>query len=357
MPFENVLCNPEWWKSFFAKDRFSYDEIPDLSGKVCIVTGGTGGLGYATVVALAAHGAHVFLACRNRVKAEEAIERAQTDILQLQFDFPNAMYPLQKGSEQPYEKNYSGVAGGPKLEFLELNLADMSKAHFAAKDFLSRGLPLHILVNSAGIMMEEHDMSTDGYEHHFAINHLGHFVFTNALLDRMRESQPARIVIMSSMAHEIPPSDKPIDFPHLRTSPPIQNEVLLYAQSRIANVLYARALARRLRHDQIYVNVAHPGCTDQQVQKKIRASDSRCFKHFSKLWLRIAYPVRRGALTALFLATSAKVEEEDGGKGIRGRYFTPIAYELTANPVTDDVDLQEKLWAYSEKAAQGNSKI
>ncbi|KAF9027686.1 hypothetical protein CPC16_005035 [Podila verticillata] len=355
MPFENVLRNPEWWKSFFAKDRFSYDEIPDLSGKVCIVTGGTGGLGYATVVALAAHGAHVFLACRNRVKAEEAIERAQADILQLQFDFPNASYPPQKGFEQPYER-YSRT--GPRVEFLELDLADMSKAHFAAKDFLSRGLPLHILVNSAGVMLQEHDMSTDGYEHHFAINHLGHFVFTNALLDRMRESQPARIVIMSSMAHEIPASPKPIDFSNLRTSPPVQSHVLLYAQSRLANVLYARALARRVRHDRIFVNAAHPGCTDQQVLKRMRASDSTCFNHFSKLWLRIAYPVRRGALTALFLATSPKVEEEGvDGRGIRGRYFTPIAYELQANLVTDDVDLQEKLWAYSEKAAQNNSKI
>src|SRR5690554_2073901 len=120
MPFRNVLSNPEFWKTFSIGNQYSYDNIPDLTEKVAIVTGATGGLGYATVVALAAHGAHVFLACRNRVKAEEAIERARADILQFQFDYPNAKHTKQFDFDVEDEKQQH-----PKLEFLELELGEI----------------------------------------------------------------------------------------------------------------------------------------------------------------------------------------------------------------------------------------
>ncbi|KAF9345582.1 hypothetical protein BGX26_002974 [Mortierella sp. AD094] len=343
MPFNNVISNPEFWKTFVNGPKYSYDDIPDLTGQVAIVTGATGGLGYATVVALAAHGAHVFLACRNRVKAEGAMERAQADILQLQFDFPNAKHT----SRFDYEK------GGPKLEFLELELGDMRKARAAANEFLSRDLPLNILVNNGGIFNKEFDLTEDGYENHFGINHLGHFVFTTTLLERIRESAPARIVILSSLAHEIPPSNRAIDFKNLHE--PEKKQPLMavrYGQSKLANVLFGKALARRLRNDQVWVNIAHPGCVDTLIKKGMLESDNKVFHAFSRMWLKLAYTARDGALTPLFCATSPEIEE----KNIRGKYFIPIANELRPNPISESVDLQEELWAYSEKAALGGMK-
>ncbi|KAF8936336.1 hypothetical protein EDD21DRAFT_212205 [Dissophora ornata] len=343
MPFSNVFSNPQFWKTFFSGAHYSYDDIPDLSGKVAIVTGATGGLGYATVVALAAHGAHVFLACRNRVKAEEAIERAHADILQLQFDFPNSKHT----THYDHEKNR------PKLEFLELELGEMRKAQAAATEFLNRGLPLHILICSGGIKNREFELTEDGYESHFGINHLGHFVFTTALLERIRESAPARIVILTSMAHEIPPSNKAIDFKSLRDPKAQQHTLRRYGQSKLANVLFGKALARRLRNDRVYVNMAHPGCVDSQIRKMVLKSDNRHFHEFSRLWLQLAYTDKDAALTLLYCATSPEIVERD----MRGRYFIPIANELRPNPISESVDLQEELWAYSDKAARGDNKV
>ncbi|KAF9144543.1 hypothetical protein BG015_000073, partial [Linnemannia schmuckeri] len=150
MAFTSSLTQLAFWKTFITPNRFSHDQIPDLSGKVAIVTGANRGLGYATTVALAAHGAHVFLACRTKQRAEDAIERAKAEI---KGTYPNA------------------VAG--QLEFLELDLNDMSKAHLAAKEFLKKGLPLHILINNAGIVMCPFALSADGIETQFAVNHMG----------------------------------------------------------------------------------------------------------------------------------------------------------------------------------------
>jgi NAD(P)-dependent dehydrogenase (short-subunit alcohol dehydrogenase family) len=133
-----------------AQSPFSHDQIPDLTGKIAIVTGANSGLGYATTVALAAHGAHVFLACRHQGRAQEAITRAQEEI---KTKYPTSLTP--------------------KMDFLELDLNDLGKVRESAKAFLEKGLPLHILVNNSGQMMVPFGLSSDGIESQFAVNHLG----------------------------------------------------------------------------------------------------------------------------------------------------------------------------------------
>ncbi|KAG0379377.1 hypothetical protein BGX24_000640 [Mortierella sp. AD032] len=358
MPVCNVFTNPKFWKTFFLENQYSYDQIPDLTGKTAIVTGATGGLGYATVVALAAHGAHVFLACRSRDRAEAAIERAQADILQLQFDHPEGHYPsssssvaekgLTQNQQRPYP--YQSSTFKPKLEFLELELGQMDKARSAAEVFLARGLPLHILVCNGGIKNRDFELTPDGYENHFGINHLGHFVFTTTLLDRIRSSGPARIVILASFAHEMPSSSRPIPFDILRNSTTNQATLIRYGQSKLANVLFAKALARRLQGEQVWVNIAHPGCTDAQIHMAVEENkSSSCFYAFSRLWLKTSYPVKEAALTQLYCATAQEVEIKD----LRGRYFIPVANEMRPNPVSENVALQEELWTFSEQAARG----
>ncbi|KAK3844475.1 MAG: hypothetical protein J3R72DRAFT_504780 [Linnemannia gamsii] len=128
--FTNSLSQLAWWKTYFTPKCYSYDHIPDLAGKVTIVTGANTGLGYAIAVALAANGAQVFLACRSKQRAEDAIERAKAEI----------------------KTKYPSAPASPQLAFLELDLNDMNKTHQAAQKFLKKELPLHILVNNSGIM-------------------------------------------------------------------------------------------------------------------------------------------------------------------------------------------------------------
>src|SRR5690349_14197802 len=154
--FTNSLTQLAWWKTLLTPNNYSHDKIPDLTGKVAIVTGANSGLGYATTVALAANGARVFLACRSRERAQEAIENARAEI--------KAKYPK---------------APTPQLEFLELDLNDMTKSSQAAQEFLKKGLPLHILVNNSGIMNCPYALSADGIETQFAVNHMGYVGLAN----------------------------------------------------------------------------------------------------------------------------------------------------------------------------------
>lgn len=143
------LTQYDFWKTYVTPARYSNDQIPDLTGKVAIVTGANTGLGYATTVALAGHGAHVIMACRSQERALAAMEKAKKEI--------KTTYPRAKE---------------PKLEFLELDLNDLSKCKQSAQEFLNRGLPIHILINNSGIV-GKFGLSADGIENMFAVNHLG----------------------------------------------------------------------------------------------------------------------------------------------------------------------------------------
>lgn len=143
------LTNIEFWKTFVLPSAFSTEQIPDLSSKVAIVTGGNGGLGYETALALAAHGAHVFLACRDQKRANDAIERLERELAET----------------APHIH--------PRIEFLFLDLADLRSVARSANEFLAKGLPLNILVNNAGLGMSAPKLSKDGIEIVFAVNHMG----------------------------------------------------------------------------------------------------------------------------------------------------------------------------------------
>ncbi|GJJ76172.1 hypothetical protein EMPS_08531 [Entomortierella parvispora] len=286
----NVFTQPQFWKTFFTPDRYSHDQIPSLEGKVAIVTGANTGLGYATVVALAGHGAHVFLACRSQEKALAAIDRIQEEI---QEKFPRS--------------------NPPQLDFLELDLNDMRKSNQAAEEFLKKGLPLHILVNNAGTA-GKWALSADGIEKVFAVNYLGHYVFTMALLDRMKESQPARIVNVSSLGHEqsVPEG---IDFSTLN-DPSKSDNITRYGRAKLAVVLFTKSLARHLADSRVYVNVAYPGFVLTDTDR-----DANEFGVLAKFALTVTLKLLgmtpdEGALTQLYLATSPEVENED----IRGRH-------------------------------------
>ncbi|KAI1314550.1 hypothetical protein EDD11_002025 [Mortierella claussenii] len=327
--FRNSITQWQFWKTYFTPDRYSHDAIPDLLGKVIIVTGANTGLGYATTVALAGHGAHVIMACRNEKRAMEAIQRAKQEI--------QDKYP-----EQPKE---------PHLEFMELDLNDMQKTRDAAQKFMESGRRLDVLICNAGIMMAPFEMSADGIENQFAVNYLSHFVFTNTLLPRLKESQPSRIVILSSIAHECTYPEG-INFDHINSLDPslFGSEFYRYGRAKLASILYAKALTRRLLEDkdaqEVYVNVAHPGFVKTDLSRHSEAVWGSVYARTMECFTAVcAMRPWRGSLTVLYAATSPEIEE----KGLKGKYFIPVGNELLPSEFARDEDLQERLWSFSEE--------
>ncbi|KAF9176964.1 hypothetical protein BGZ51_009281 [Haplosporangium sp. Z 767] len=332
-----LILDPAYWKTFLTPDRYTYEHIPDLTGKVAIVTGANSGLGYATTVGLAAHGAHVFMACRSEARCKEAMVRIREEVAKR---FPNGPW-----REHP---------GGPsvKLEFLEVDMNDLSKVQTAAEQFLQTGLPLHLLVNNCGIGGTPWALSADGIEQQFAVNYLGPFAFTMALLDRLKESQPSRVVTVSSTAYEHFAAEG-IDVQTIRTeSEADMTPYDRYARSKFASILFTKALGRRLANDLVYCNVLYPGIVDTDfghhsntitttnisMAERVMKAAQRSFTYL------IGVSPERGALTVLHAATALEIEYGEA----RGKFFIPVGNQMRVNQILEEEERQEELWRFSE---------
>lgn len=270
----------------------------DLDGRTFLVTGANTGIGLATATALAVRGGRVHIACRSEAKGRAA------------------------------QAAIAEAAGPDHVSFLKLDLADLASVPASAQEFLALGEPLHVLVNNAGIGGTR-GLTKDGYELMFGVNHLGHFAFTMALLDRLISSQ-ARIVNVASDAHY---GAKGIDFDHLRRPARGITGMAEYSVSKLCNVLFTQELARRLAGTGVTSYALHPG---------VVASD---------IWRRVPWPIRplitrrmltveQGARTSLYCATSPEVAD------VSGRYYDDCA-EREPSPVAT-ADLAGQLWQRSE---------
>jgi NAD(P)-dependent dehydrogenase (short-subunit alcohol dehydrogenase family) len=271
----------------------------DLEGRTFLVTGGNTGIGRATSAALAGRGGRVYVGCRSKPKGEAAVAaiRAET--------------------------------GNDAVGFLPLDLADLASVRQCAKAFLALDQPLHVLVNNAGVAGQR-GVTSQGFEVTFGVNHLGHFALTNALLDCLTASTPARIVSVSSDAHYQP---KGIDFEALRQRTRGITGFSAYAVSKLCNVLHAQELARRLDGTGVTTYALHPG---------VVASD---------IWRRVPWPARpiikrrmlstaRGAATSIYCAVSPDVAQASGR-------FYDNCQERAPSPVAT-TELARLLWERSE---------
>ncbi|XP_062851777.1 retinol dehydrogenase 12 isoform X2 [Trichomycterus rosablanca] len=195
-----------------------------LDGKTVLITGANTGIGKETALDLAARGARVIMACRDVEKGEEAAAEIRARV------------------------------GGAEVEVRELDLADTYSIRAFAQRFLLEVSHLHILINNAGVMMCPYMKTADGFEMHLGVNHLGHFLLTYLLIGILKRSAPSRIVVVSSLAHYF----GWIRFHDLH-SQGSYNSGLAYCQSKLANVLFTRELARRLTGSNVTVNSVHPG--------------------------------------------------------------------------------------------------
>ncbi len=277
-----------------------------LDGKTCLITGATGGIGLATAIELARCGAKLVLLCRDVGRGERARAAIEAETRDAEVDL------------------------------LSGDLASLDQVRVAAQAFLASAKPLHILINNAGIVNLRREETVDGYEATFAVNHLAHFLLTNLLLERMIESAPSRIVNVSSDAHR---GVGAFDFDNVdgRKSYGVMR---VYGQSKLANLLFTRELARRLEARDVTVNALHPGL----VSTRLAANNGWLAKLVWAPLRPFARSPEKGAETSIYLARSTEVAEASGGYYYDCRLHEPRPAAL------NDADAR-KLWDLSASLA------
>ncbi|RHZ70144.1 hypothetical protein Glove_275g107 [Diversispora epigaea] len=298
---------------FKTSTNFKINDIPELQGKIAIVTGANTGIGFITARELARKNAHVFLACRNKTKSEKAIDEIKQ------------------------------VTGNDKVEYLPLDLSSLKSVQEAAELFLDRKLPLHILVNNAGIMCTPFTLTEDGIQDQFGTNHIGHFLFTIKLLPTIEASAPSRIINLSSMAHGLVPKCG-IDFENIN-NPNAYSPLSRYSQSKLANILFSLELNKRLADKEVYVNSVHPGLVRTELFRNLKDSMGFLAKPINIMVGLFMTPAEEGAIASLYCATSPEIIE----KSLRGKYFLPGCKLSKPGKSGIDEILALKLWEYSEE--------
>ena len=273
--------------------------MPDLVGRTVVITGANTGIGRETARALAARGAMLFLACRSEAKA-----RAVIDVL-------------------------STETGNDSLEYVPLDLGSLNSVRACADALLASGEPLHVLINNAGLAGAR-GLTDSGFEVAFGTNHIGHFLLTSLLLERLRASAPARIVNVASEAHYRAPG---IDFDAVREPTRTRTGLPEYAVSKLANVLHAQELARRLGADGVTTYALHPGVVASDIWRRVPWPARPLIK------LRMRSP-QDGARTSLYCATSPEVAGESG------QYYDDARRKRPGPAATPEHAAE--LWAHSE---------
>lgn len=266
---------------------WTFDRIPDLHGRQAIVTGANSGLGYWTALHLARRGAGVVLACRSRARADEAAQRI--------------------------------LAATPeaKVEVLDLDVSDLDSVKVFAARYAERHGQLHVLCNNAGLAMPPLSHTRHGFESQFGTNFLGHFALTGHLLPLLRATPGARVVHTASIAHRFGRID--FDDPHFRSRP--YRDMAAYGQSKLANLLFAFELQRRLTRagiDALSI-AAHPGYAATNISANNTLGASRVGQAMVRLGDRLlGQTAEAGARPILLAATSPDVRGGDywGPRGL-----------------------------------------
>jgi NAD(P)-dependent dehydrogenase (short-subunit alcohol dehydrogenase family) len=298
--------------------RWSADDVPDLRGCHAIVTGANSGIGFEAARALARRGARVVLACRRPEQARAAAEAIARE------------------------------AGAGSAEPSPLDLADLGSVRAFAAGIAAKGAPLHLLVNNAGVMAIPQRRTADGFEMQLGTNHLGHFALTGLLLERLLATPGSRIVSVSSSVHRV----GRIDFDDLQGERGY-GAWRAYAQSKLANLLFAFELQRRLaRRSASPISVAcHPGYAATQLQfAGPRLSGSSVMEWIMRFGNRLfAQSAAMGALPTLYAATAPDVVGGDyiGPGGLAEMTGPPR--KVGASARARDAAAAARLWESSER--------
>ena len=296
---------------------FKFEEMPSISGKVALVTGGNSGLGYETVKALALKGAKVYLASRDLSKGE----KAKSEIL----------------------------TANPALdiEVLKLDLASIKSIENAVAEIKSKHNQLNFLINNAGLMAMPYQETEDGFESQFGVNHLGHWVLTSGLFPLLRASDNSRLVTVTSTAHHMARKIDDKD-PNFKDNYSAWHS---YGHSKLANYYFAIGLARMFKQAKVNQSslLAHPGLSNTNLQVQTAKEGGAGYAgHLSETWAaRWGMPAWRGAQSQIRAALDPKAKNGD----FFGPRFSvsgpPIKLPILKPGATKNI---EKLWRISQEA-------
>jgi NAD(P)-dependent dehydrogenase (short-subunit alcohol dehydrogenase family) len=276
-----------------------------VKDKVCVVTGGTDGIGKAAAHALAARGAKLLIHGRDRDKGARVVAELKAR------------------------------SGNPAIELLAADFDSLAEVRQLAAAVRERAPRIDVLVNNAGSMYTKRTISKDGYEMTLAVNHLAPFLLTHLLLDRLKHGGPARIVTTASIAHK----SAKISFDDLLAGPEY-SPMGAYATSKLANILFTRGLAKRLQDTAVTATCLHPGFVRTNFGRNNEVP--AWLTPIIKLAFLFARKPEKGAETIVYLAASPEVEGASGGY-----YFD--CKPTSPSPAGQDDNAAERLWQQSER--------
>lgn len=295
--------------------KWTEQDVPDQNGRLAVVTGSNTGLGYDTARVLAARGAKVVMAVRDTAKGETAAARIR------------------------------GLSPGAEVTVQKLDLGSLASVKDSAAEMAAAYPRIDLLINNAGVMYPPKSATADGFELQFGTNHLGHFALTGLLLKNLLPVDGSRVVVVASIAHNIKAK---IDFGDLQWERRSYDRVASYGQSKLANLMFAYDLQRRLAAAQAktIAVAAHPGVAATELMRHMPGANLPGVDWISNKVLNTA---EMGALPTLRAATDPAV------KG--GQYYGPDGFrELRGHPKlvdsskqSKDVAVQERLWTVSEE--------
>ncbi|GLD54576.1 retinol dehydrogenase 12-like protein [Lates japonicus] len=283
--------------------RPAWSSDAKLDGKTVVITGANTGIGKETAIDLAKRGAKIIIACRDMEKAEAAV------------------------------KDIKESSGNENVLCMKLDLSD-SKSIREFAEAINKGEPkLDILINNAGVMVCPYGKTADGFEMQIGVNHMGHFLLTYLLLDLIKRSTPARIINVSSLAH----SWGKINLEDIN-SEKSYNKNEAYSQSKLANVLFTRSLAKRLEGTGVTTYALHPGVVQTDLWRHLSGPQQFVMKLVSPFTKNSV----QGAQTTIYCAVEPTLEKESGG------YYSDCA-PANCSAYGKDDDLAQKLWELSCK--------
>ena len=278
--------------------------MSDMQDKLCLITGGTAGIGKATAQGLASMGATIIITGRNQEKAADTVAQLKA------------------------------LTHNDKIDFLVADLSSQKEVRRLADEFKQKYSRLDVLINNAGGVFAKRKTTVDGLEYTFAFNHLAPFLLTNLLLDLLKKSAPARIVTVSSAAA----SNGKVDFGDLQAEKRY-GSFGAYSNSKLENVLFSNELAQQLEGTNVTSNALHPGFVASDFGK----NNPGMMSFVIGLLRPFAISTEQGAATSIYLASSPAVE------GVSGKFFSKSAQAKPPSALAQDKSAASKLWEVSQK--------
>ena len=279
-----------------------------MQDKTVVITGGNVGIGLETAVGLAEQGAQVIITSRDAGRGQAAVEEI---------------------------RDRAGSDGN--VDVMVLDLGSLASVGEFAAEFGRRHDQLDVLINNAGAVFLHRELTTDGFERTFGVNHLGHFMLTHLLLDQLRAAPAARVINVSSHAHKS--AKEGLDFDDLQAERKYK-PFLVYGRSKLANLYFTRELARRLVATSITTNAVHPGAVRSRFGRDgdLGAAMGFGITIAGLFWIS----AEKGARTSIYLASSPDVGDATGGY-----YFK--CKPAAVSQVAEDDDAAARLWTVSEE--------